>query len=188
MRLKFLSKFIISLAIVVGTLAFMPSGANAGMSVAPLIQLSSGVPMRLEIPKISVNAPVDSVGLTPDGAVGVPVGPIDVAWFDLGPRPGDDGNAIIDGHYGHWINGGGSVFDNLNKLSPGDKIYIVDGTGATVTFVVRKLQTYTQNESAREVFISSDGKAHLNLITCQGTWIESQKTYTNRLVVFADRE
>ncbi len=157
-------------------------------SVSSSVQASSGIPIRLKIPNISVDAPIDSVGVTSGGAVGVPNGPTNVAWFNLGPRPGDNGSAVITGHYGHWKNGGGSVFDDLNKLKPGDKINVEYIQGVTVTFVVRELRTYGQNEYAPEVFGSGDGKAHLNLITCEGTWIVAQKTYSNRLVVFTDKE
>jgi LPXTG-site transpeptidase (sortase) family protein len=120
--------------------------------------------------------------------VGTPEGPSDTAWFNIGPRPGDNGSAVIAGHYGPWKTGQGSVFDNLNNLKIGDKIYIEGEKGTTATFVVRELRTYSQNEYAPEVFNSSDGKAHLNLITCEGTWSDAQKTYSNRLVVFTDKE
>ena len=43
---------------------------------------------------------VEDVGLTPGGAMDVPKGPSDVAWFDLGPRPGEVGSAVIAGHEG----------------------------------------------------------------------------------------
>jgi len=148
----------------------------------------SSLPIRLRIPKINVDVPIDSVGITPNGSVGVPKGPDNVAWFDLGPRPGENGSAVITGHYGPWKNGRGSVFDDLNKLSPGDRIYIEDENGTTTIFAVRELQMYNHNEYAPGVFSSGDEKSHLNLVTCEGTWIESQKTYSNRLVVFADKE
>jgi len=35
---------------------------------------------------------------------------------------------------------------------------------------------------------SSDAKAHLNLITCEGVWDKVSKSYSKRLVVFTDRE
>jgi DTW domain-containing protein YfiP len=54
--------------------------------------------------------------------------------------------------------------------------------------VVNKLKIYKQNENAPEVFNSSDDKAHLNLITCDGTWDKAQKIYSDRLVVFADKK
>ena len=143
--------------------------------------------LRLKIPKINIDAAVVFVGLTPQGAMDVPKGPNDVAWFNLGPRPGEIGSAVISGHYG-WKNNIPAVFDNLHKLRKGDKVYVEDKNGATITFVVRELRTYDQNEDASDVFGSSDGKAHLNLVTCTGTWNKAQKSYSKRLVVFTDKE
>lgn len=145
-------------------------------------------PVRLKIPRIDVNAPITYVGITPQGTMGVPKGSLDVAWFNLGPRPGENGSAVIAGHYGRWKNGGGSVFDNLNKLKKGDKIYIEDIKGFTTTFVVREIKIYDLNANTGDVFYSIDGKAHLNLITCEGIWDDVRKTYSNRLIVFTDKE
>ncbi len=142
---------------------------------------------HLKIPKINVDAPVEDVGLTPQGAMDIPKGPNDVVWFNLGPRPGDVGSAVIAGHYG-WKNEIPAVFDNLHKLEKGDRIYIKDEKGITMTFVVRELRTYGEDEDASLVFDSSDGGAHLNLITCQGVWNKNKKSYSNRLVVFTDKE
>jgi LPXTG-site transpeptidase (sortase) family protein len=150
-------------------------------------QASSRVPIRLKIPKIHVDAAIESVGLTPQGAMGAPKGPTDTDWFDLGALPGENGTAVIDGHFG-WKDGIPAVFDNLSTLQKGDKIYVEDEKGATTTFVVREVRTYGQNENPSDVFVSSDGKAHLNLITCEGVWNSSQKSYSDRLVVFADME
>jgi LPXTG-site transpeptidase (sortase) family protein len=150
-------------------------------------KVSSGLPVRLMIPKINVDAAIDYVGLTPEGELGVPAGPANAAWYDLGPRPGEKGNAVIDGHFG-YKNHIPAVFDNLHALQKGDIIYVEDEKGKTITFVVRELRTYGQNEDDSGVFVSSDGKAHLNLITCQGVWSETQKSFSNRLVVFADEE
>src|SRR5581483_10711495 len=80
------------------------------------------LPVRLIIPSIHVDAAVEQLGLAPDKSVDVPKGPYDVAWFDLGPRPGEQGSAVISGHFGPWLNGAHSVFDNLNQVKPGDSI------------------------------------------------------------------
>lgn len=146
-----------------------------------------GLPVRLTIPRIKVSAAVDYVGLTPDGAMGIPKIPRNVAWFNLGPRPGEVGNALIAGHV-NWWNGAASAFANLSKLKVGDKIYIKDDTGATTTFSVRLLRAYGYTEAAPDVFISNDGKAHLNLITCIGTWNKKLRSYSKRLVIFTDKE
>ncbi|MDO8655387.1 MAG: sortase, partial [bacterium] len=159
--------------------------------VAPVVseeQVSLGLPTRLKIPSIRVDAGFQYVGLASDGAMDAPKGPADVGWFNLGPRPGENGSAVIAGHYGRWKTGEGSVFDDLNKLSQGDKLYVEDEKGAVVTFVVRESRKYDPNADASDVFGSNDGKSHLNLVTCEGVWDKVSKTYSNRLVVFTDRE
>jgi LPXTG-site transpeptidase (sortase) family protein len=157
------------------------------VSFSPLPDINYALPARLQIPKINVDAPVDSVGVTKTGAMDVPQGGTSVAWFKYGPRPGNSGSAVIAGHYGTWQNGQGSVFDNLNKLGVGDKLYIKDEKGTKITFVVRQLGTYGLNGNPSDVFNSNDGKEHLNLITCEGVWDNVSKTYSQRLVVFADK-
>lgn len=141
---------------------------------------------RLKIARIKVNAPVISAGLTYFGEIAVPKGPSEVSWFSLGPRPGEIGSAIISGHYG-WKNNISAVFDNLSKLKKGDKLSFQDEKGIVTTFIVRTIKVYNRNAKATEVFVSNDGKAHLNLITCGGTWNKKQKSYSNRLVVFTDK-
>jgi LPXTG-site transpeptidase (sortase) family protein len=113
----------------------------------------------------------------------VPAGTVDVAWFALGPHPGQVGSAVIGGHFG-IENGVPFVFYNLNKLSIGDYIYIVDDEGNTITFVVNSTALFAANADATTVFTSNDGKAHLNLITCEGIWNEVAGEYPERTVVF----
>lgn len=156
--------------------------SGVGLPASP-----AGRPIRLKIPAIAVDAAVESVGLTPDGAMDAPKEPADVAWFNQGPRPGKNGSAVIAGHFG-WKDGIPAAFDKLSALQKGDKIYVEDEKGAVTTFVVRELRAYDPNADAGNVFNSSDGKAHLNLITCEGLWDAGSKSYSKRLVVFTDKE
>ena len=157
--------------------------ASSGLHASPV-----GRPVRLKIPGINVDTVLESVGLTSQGAVDVPKGPTNAAWFDLGPRPGDNGSAVITGHYGLWKNGEESVFNDLNKLRKGDKLYVEDDKGVIISFVVRESRRYDPNADASDVFGSNDGLAHLNLITCEGVWDKVSKSYSIRLVVFTDKE
>jgi LPXTG-site transpeptidase (sortase) family protein len=159
----------------------------AQSAMATSSQVRSGLPIRLTIPKIHVDTTFVSVGLTPTGAMDIPKGPNDVGWFNLGPRPGEIGSAVVAGHFG-WKNNIPAVFDDLHTLKRGDKIYVQDDKGAKTTFVVTEVGIYDQNGDAANVFGSNDGKAHLNLITCQGVWNVGQKSYSQRFVVFTDKE
>jgi len=143
------------------------------------------MPVRLKIPSINIDAAVESLGLTTGGAMDAPKGPDNVAWYKLGQRPGEEGSAVIAGH-SNWNKGAPAVFDKINQLQPGDRLYIMDDKGRTTIFAVRELRNYNQNDDAAAVFGSSDGKAHLNLITCEGAWNKVTKSYSKRLVVFAD--
>jgi LPXTG-site transpeptidase (sortase) family protein len=155
--------------------------------VVPEKQHAFGIPVHLKIPDINVDAEVESVGLTAKGAVDTPLSFTDVAWFNLGPRPGEEGSSVIDGHSG-WKKGIQSVFDNLYKIKKGDKIYVTDEKGEIFTFIVTEFRTYSLKDDATDIFTSSDGKSHLNLITCVGNWNVGQKSPNDRFVVFADKE
>lgn len=150
-------------------------------------QKNSILPLRIEIPEIDVDASIKHMGLTSQGAMDAPESPDDTAWFNLGPVPGNIGSAVISGHYG-WKNNIPAAFDDLYKLQAGDKVYIEDERGVTTVFTVRELRTYDHDGDASDVFSSSDGKAHLNLVTCKGVWDKLQKRYSQRLVVFTDKE
>ncbi len=150
-------------------------------------QTSSGLPVHLSIPKINVDASFEYVGLTSNREMGTPRNPNNVAWFELGPHPGDNGSAVIAGHYGIWKDGERSVFDDLYKLRKGDLIYVENDKGLTIPFIVRENRRYDPKEDSSNVFNSNDGQSHLNLITCEGAWDEHTQQYSERLVVFADR-
>ncbi|MDO8575778.1 MAG: class F sortase [bacterium] len=166
-----------------------PQGALSSFGKEEKVSLPGGVgkPVRLKIPKINVDASVVYVGLTPQGAMGAPKTQDDVAWYQPGVRPGEKGSAVIAGHYG-WIQGRASVFNDISALRKGDKIYVEDDRGAATAFVVREIRTYDPKADTATVFGSTDGKSHLNLITCEGVWDAGRKTYSERLVVFADKE
>jgi LPXTG-site transpeptidase (sortase) family protein len=150
-------------------------------------KINIGLPVRLEIPKISVNATIYSIGLTSSGSMDIKSNPDQVAWYKYGPRPGEIGSAVVAGHYG-WANGKGSVFNDLQTLTNGDEIIVVDDNGNTNSFIVDKSQLYDPNADTTNIFKSSDGRAHLNIITCNGTWESSKQTYSNRLVVYASQK
>jgi LPXTG-site transpeptidase (sortase) family protein len=165
---------------------------SPGLAIAPLSSSERegavfAVPARITIPSIHVDATVGSVGLTDAGAVGAPTDPMSAGWYEFGPRPGEVGNAVIVGHYG-WKDGRAAVFDALHSLHPGDRISVEDASGSTTRFVVRELRVYGEQQDASEVFYPDDTGKHLVLITCEGAWNKASKSYSGRLVVFADIE
>ena len=144
-----------------------------------------GLPVRLQIPSIGVDSAIEDAYITPDGRMDVPAGSENVAWFAIGTVPGQKGSAVIGGHYG-IDDGVPKVFYDLNKLEVGDKVYIVDDFGNTLAFIVRSIRLFDREADATSVFYSTDNRAHLNIITCEGEWNKIDDNYPDRRVVFTD--
>lgn len=170
-----------------GTAKMLPRRDIAPTSTAPATQKTVGMPTRIIIPSIALDATVENVALTGTGSMDVPKLPFDTGWYEFGPRPGETGSATIAGHV-NWTNGSAAVFANLHKVRSGDKVAVQDENGTVFSFVIRESHEYEPSADAREIFVSNDGKSHLNIITCSGTWDKLAGQYTKRLVVFADKE
>lgn len=160
--------------------------SQSGVTNTTIKEVSVGLPVRLTVPSLAIDAKIGYAGTNEDGSMAVSSSQDDVAWYQPGNnRPGNDGTAVIAGHYGS-LNGKYSVFSNLSSLKPGDKLQVEDHLGALTSFVVRDSRMYDPAADAKDVFTSSDNNAHLNLITCEGTWNNNQQTYSQRRVVFTD--
>lgn len=141
-----------------------------------------GIPLKLKIDALKVSALIQSIGLTPDGSMGVPTNYTDVAWYQDGSRPGEIGSAVIAGHFGT----ADSIFNNLHKIKKGDELTIENSDGKISVFIVKRIEKLLADDNAKNIFFSTDGQAHLNLITCGGIWNKATKSYPSRLIVFAD--
>ena len=180
--------FLLFLPLVLLPLHFVEAKSIASAGVVTMGQSSpTGLPVHIKIPKINVNAIVESVGVTTAGIMDVPKQIADTAWYHFGTIPGEIGSAVIDGHSG-TMNGVPAVFNDLKKLKIGDKVYIDDGTGTSTSFVVVGIKTFGAKDNTTSVFKSSDNVAHLNLITCEYAVGKNKKSYYNRLIVFTNKE
>ena len=163
-----------------------PQEPQREVIVPPVTAIAlSARPVALSIPSIDVAAPVASVGIF-GKAMAVPANSTEVGWYEFGVRPGMVGSAVLAGHV-NWYGGKDAVFTKLHDIEIGDRIQVTDSLGMTHTFVVREKKQYPINADTSEVFLSNDGLAHLNLITCDGPWSALMGTHERRLVVFADK-
>ena len=139
-------------------------------------------PVRLVISSIGVDAAVERRGLDANRNIATPVDYRDVAWYDLGPRPGESGDAILNGHVDWWT--GDAVFTHLGRLHVGDAITIVRADGTNLAFKVSALRAVDANARIGSLFTRS-GPATITLITCAGVWNPATQTDTRRLLVTA---
>jgi hypothetical protein len=175
--------------------------------VDPALDLRAGpvpVPLALHLPSLGVRADVLGVGLTDEDAMDAPQGGLDdpvwgqAFWYRGSAVPGAPSTALIAGHVGS--RGGPGVFARLGELVPGDPVVVQDlRTGVGTRFVVTETVEYTLDEAAQPDVMariygsgpvaglqpvpSTDGRAHLTLVTCAGTFTDG--THDLRRVVSA---
>ena len=168
-----------------------------------------GVPLELVIPSIAVDSPLLAVGMTKLAAMSAPEGGAgsrdwsDTFWYRGGAVPGAVGTATIAGHIDDRF-GDYAVFGRLSELVRGDRIFVRNTkTGFQEQFVVTSSRAFTLAQAATLPVLdliygtgppqgepaqpSSDGLAHLSLVTCAGEWLPALDTHSERLVVSAVR-
>ncbi|HEU0168915.1 MAG TPA: class F sortase [Chloroflexota bacterium] len=171
-------------AVVSAAPSVAPSVAPAASpSVAPKPFVHTvGVPVELMIPSIKVDAQVEQVGEDAAGAMDVPKEWNDVGWFNLGYRPGEAGNSVIDGHLDSTTDR--AVFWDLHLLKPGDKVLVKDDDSKQLTFQVMSSTTYPYDQAPLQQIFGPASGPQLNLITCNGTFDRATANYNQRLVVY----
>ena len=167
------------------------------------------VPLQLLIPSIGVNAQVLGVGVTSGDVMDAPEGPRgdpvweEAFWYRGSAIPGVVSTALIAGHI-DGPRGSAGVFGKIDHLHAGDLIIVHDTrAGLDVRFAVTGSTSFTLDQTTepsvlRQIYgagpvagttpqRSTDGLAHLTLITCAGTFLNSIGTHDHRLAVFATR-
>ena len=142
-------------------------------------------PVSLTIPLIGVQTNLMTLGLGRDGTLQVPaLSMASVAgWYTGSPRPGAIGSAIIVGHVD--TTSGPAVFDRLDTLTRGDKIYVKRADGTLVEFRVTSVQQYPKDHFPTEAVYGPVPDPELRLITCGGAFDPATRHYVLNIVVYA---
>jgi len=171
-------------------LAFAPAaaldlpGRAGGLSLSAATTTPAGiVPSRLRIPSLGINAKIEPVGVRADGAMATPSNFDNVAWYSPGGRPGGQGSAVFAGHVNNALLKSG-VFERLSQIKKGDYITVEDAAGKTLVYRVSSVEEYLPDAPTDALFVTT-GASRLVLITCDGDWIPSARSYDKRLVVVA---
>ncbi len=137
-------------------------------------------PVHIRYPVSAYSANVEEKGADSSGNLSVPDSIWDVAWFDVMPRPGEPGDAVMTGHV-NWYNSG-AAFEGLPYIWVGARIYVDRDDGSTLTFVVDSINYYPYNSPPGSLWTYS-GPPQLTLITCDPNSSWTSSGYSQRLVV-----
>ncbi len=156
----------------------------SGAAKAPL---KASLPVSISIPSIGVKSAVLPIGKAKDGTLAVPQPGPDLnkaAWYKNSPTPGQPGPSIIEGHVDSQS--GPSVFFELGKLRPGNKISVTRADGVVAEFTVNAVRDYQKSKFPTAVVYGAKdlSKPQLRLITCSD-FDPSIRHHTGNEVVFA---
>ena len=167
--------------LLIGGQFWLTTGSAIPMALAQ-VTVADTTPVRLIVPRLKIDAAIESVGKAGDGEAGVPTNSKDVAWYNVGPKPGEAGNAVISGHLDDKV--GPAIFWRLRELKVDDTILVVDKAGTQRTFKVLEVTAYPYAKAPLNKIFGFDLEHDLNLITCTGRWNNGTHTYSQRLVVY----
>lgn len=156
-----------------------PTASQQATKITPNVE----EPARLIIPSLSVNTQVERVGLDSSGRIDIPKNVYNVGWYGIGFKPGEPGNAVIDGHF-DTPTGAPSVFYALKSLNPGDQVIVEDAAGKKLTFLVEDVVSYNLENVPMGKIVEKSADKRLNLITCGGAWDVTRKIYNERVVAY----
>jgi LPXTG-site transpeptidase (sortase) family protein len=144
------------------------------------LSAAMGPPRTVTIPSLDVRAAV--VPLDTERRVLVPpADPTTAGWWRAGAVAGSaHGAAIITGH---TVSTGGGVFDDLDRLGPGDKVSVTTARGR-IRYIVDRAVTIGQGKLAERAphLFAQSGDGRLVLVTCED-W--NGETYLSNQVVVA---
>lgn len=159
------------------------------LASAPMMKgLPASTPIRVEIPAISINAPLIKLGRDADGMIQVP--PLYnhnlAGWYDKTVTPGQTGTSVILGHVDNFT--GPSVFFSIKMLRPGDTIEVVRADGRTATFSVDGVQVVSKSTFPTSILYANTKYPGLRLITCGGPFDSTTRQYLDNIVVYSHLE
>ena len=189
LALLFLGLFVVAMGLGAATDLKLPRWFSRAAANQPPPRdfpvLEPSRPQRLSIPAIDVRAPILDVGLAADGSVGVP--PLqrhnEAGWFDGGPTPGQFGPALIVGHADTRT--GPSVFHDLARLKPGQRIEVLRADRSVAVFRVDSVEHFDKDRLPVHRVYSDYSRPSLRLMTCGGQWLGGTSGYSDNIVVFA---
>ncbi|MFI1767813.1 class F sortase [Streptomyces sp. NPDC020800] len=147
--------------------------------------LPRSTPLRLLIPKISVDAPFTALTVGASGQLEPPPAANTnlVGWYSDGVSPGEKGTAVIAGHVDTVTSA--AVFAGLDQLESGDRFSVDRADGSTATFVVDDTETFAKDDFPSDRVYADASRPEVRLITCAGDYDHAVGDYTENLVVFA---
>ena len=137
------------------------------------------------LPARGIDAPVDPVGVEPQGEMTLPADVDRVGWYRFGPVPGAaEGTAVVAGHVDDAEQGLGALAP-LRTAEPGDEVLVEAADGAVTRWTVGSRERIEKPGVPLGDLFARTGSPQLVLITCGGPFDAELRSYRDNVVVVA---
>jgi len=142
-------------------------------------------PVAVSVRALGLIEELVDLGLAADGTAEVPTDFDRVGWFTGGGRPGARGPTVLMGHVDSAD--GPAVFYALRDLVAGDVVEVTVADGSTARYAVSGTSQVPKGEFPTAAVFGATADDVLRLITCTGAFDAGARSYTDNLVVTAER-
>jgi len=153
-------------------------GAQTPVAAAP-------APVRLVVPDVSIDMPVDPVGVRDDGEMEIPEDADRAGWYRFGPAPGDVGATVLAGHVDSRLTGIGQMA-RLREVVLGAPLTVTTADGTEHAYRVVDVQKVPKEGAPVDRWFDREGAPRLVLVTCGGAFRRDIGHYTDNVVVTAE--
>ncbi|HZH19911.1 MAG TPA: class F sortase [Geodermatophilus sp.] len=152
---------------------------------APTVVPQRPAPVRLAVPALGVDAPVEPVGVRDDGQMALPDDVDRLGWYRFGPVPGAEGSAVFAGHVDDADQGLGALAP-LRDAEPGAEVVVTDAAGTATRWRVVSREVLEKQALPVDRLFARTGEPRLVLVTCGGPFLPDVGGYRDNVVVVAE--
>ena len=162
-----------------------PSSPGTATPAVPVPPEATSPPAGLAIAALGIDAPIEPVGVAPDGQMAIPGDVARVGWYRFGPAPGGVGNAVLAGHVDDAEQGLG-VLAPLREIAEGTEVVVTHAAGTATRWRVVSRELMDKQVLPLDAIFARAGTPRLVLITCGGPFLPELRSYRDNVVVVAE--
>jgi len=159
-------------------------------AAVPLDELNAPPPpaaTRVVVPSLSIDMPIEPLGVDADNLMELPVSPFAAAWYRFGPAPASDSGATVIAAHVDSLAEGVGPFSQLRRAEIGASVTVVDAAGVEHEYRVVSVERIDKAEVPLDRVFTREGKPVVVLVTCGGDWNRQAESYRDNYIVTAEK-
>ncbi|ASD21124.1 sortase [Cryobacterium sp. LW097] len=142
-------------------------------------------PVRVRVPALGIDMPIEAVGLAEDAAMALPANPAVAAWYRYGAGPASPAGAtVVAAHVDSLVYDIGP-FALLADAPAGTEIVLETADGGAHRYTVASVDSVEKPAVPWASVFDRSGQPRLTLVTCGGEFDYDARRYLSNVIVTA---